>query len=88
MKSDKPTLAFEVVPSVHYDDLSRKWYAACTLFVHGRQQQRAVYTEVSFENMRRAKQFARFCAGKMEWDLKRKMLERMTQAGQGLLKHG
>lgn len=72
---------FEVRPSVHYDDVSRQWYATTTLYVNGHKEQAEMWTQVSFTNVRKAKQFARFLADQQEQSIKRMVIEELIKAG-------
>lgn len=84
MTKKQPKL-LEVLPAVRKEP-DGKWYVACTLVIDGKVDKQALYTEVGFKNMRRAKQFARTVAGIMETQLKREMLQRALEMGEGLVK--
>ncbi len=72
---------FEVVPSVHYDTVSQRWYAATTLYVNGVKEQAQMWTQVDFTNVRKAKRFARTLAQQQEDHIKRMVIEELIAAG-------
>lgn len=84
-KQPKVQKPFEVLPAVRQEP-DGKWYAACTLIVNGKIEEQALYTQVGFKNVRRAKQLARTAAAIMETDIKRRILKQVIEMGEGLLK--
>lgn len=72
--------AFEVRPSAHYDEATRKWYAATTFYIHGEKQESAIWSDVGFDNVRRCKQFARVLADRQEYRIKQGVIKTMIDA--------
>lgn len=78
---DKAPPVFEVKPFVKFDTVDKKWYAITALYQDGRQVQAELYKELPFNNMRRAKQFARFLADQQEQRTKRAVVEKLISLG-------
>jgi hypothetical protein len=78
MSNNQPE--FEVRPSTHFDSVTKKWYAATTFFVRGKEQKSAIWSDVPFDNVRRAKAFARMLADRQEYRIKQSLLETMIDA--------
>lgn len=72
---------FEVKPSVHYDDITKKWYAATTLYTNGEKQQSELWSQIPFANVRRARNFARFLAEQQEARCKQLVIENLISSG-------